>query len=296
MSIISPKAAFQCLCRPCWLLSFSVVIFVHAFIVSQPVLANSSPVGKAYEIKGQVMAVNAGQARAIKNTADIFQGDEIASDTNSSARIDFKDGSSLAIGPESVLKIGDFVDAEGATLKQNLRLNSGVFRFASGRIINRDASALKIETPLCFVGIRGTEIGITLAAPVDYPAQLHNAIEEVRLALRGNHKTVSGPPAERLSMFINNAVPTGGYVVHSFGLDRRPVLVSTITNELVATLLVGEMIRLPLAGSTVEPFPSPLDPETTPFFRDDSYFPHDPNRAREKPKGGRGGGRGSSSS
>ena len=80
--------------------------------------------------------------------------ERITTGANDKAHIVFLDGSSLTIGPNSVLTIDKFVyDPERKTGELALNTSRGVFRFVGGAISKN--SAVTIKTPSATMGIRG---------------------------------------------------------------------------------------------------------------------------------------------
>jgi hypothetical protein len=74
-----------------------------------------------------------------------------------------QDGTGLGLGPNTELKIDQFVfepaDGKFALL---LRLARGVMSYFSGRIARFAPGEVRIETPVGVVGLRGTHLAISV--------------------------------------------------------------------------------------------------------------------------------------
>ncbi len=74
-----------------------------------------------------------------------------------------QDGTRVSLGPNTSLEIDRFayepVEGRFALL---LRLTKGVMAFISGKISQFSPGSVQIETPVGVVGLRGTELGISL--------------------------------------------------------------------------------------------------------------------------------------
>jgi|GEM_PF-1409862 len=159
---------------------------VLLFLLASPALAadDAKPAGYVQEAKGQALAVRAGQSRELAAKAPVFSGDSLATAAESSLQIMFSDGTILAMGPESLFSVDEFVNEWGQdkTLSNKMKFSygPGVFRAVTGAISDRNPHAFSVETPLGAIGIRGTELGSVVQAPAlvggkPYPAALAEA-------------------------------------------------------------------------------------------------------------------------
>ncbi|MDQ7831295.1 MAG: FecR domain-containing protein [Desulfovibrionaceae bacterium] len=130
---------------------------------------SDKPAGYVQETKGQALAVRAGQSRELAAKAPVFSGDSLATLTKSSLQIMFADGAVLAMGPESIFAVDEFVNEWGQdktfTNKMKFSYGPGVFRAVTGAISDRNPHAFSVDTPLGAIGIRGTELGSLVQAP-----------------------------------------------------------------------------------------------------------------------------------
>src|SRR3954468_8382041 len=89
--------------------------------------------------------------------------ERVTTGANDKAHIVFLDGSSLTVGPNSVLTIDKFVyDPDRKTGELALNASRGVFRFVGGAISK--SSEVTIKTPSATMGIRGGIATFAVAA------------------------------------------------------------------------------------------------------------------------------------
>jgi len=73
------------------------------------------------------------------------------------------DGTRVAMGANTTLEIDRFVyEPSEGKLGLLLRLVRGVMVYVSGKIAQFSADSVKVETPVGVVGLRGTEVAISL--------------------------------------------------------------------------------------------------------------------------------------
>jgi hypothetical protein len=74
-----------------------------------------------------------------------------------------QDGTRLGLGPNTELKIDQFVyePAEGK-FALLVRLTRGVLAYVSGRIARLAPDAVTVETPVGVVGLRGTHFAVSI--------------------------------------------------------------------------------------------------------------------------------------
>jgi hypothetical protein len=74
-----------------------------------------------------------------------------------------QDGTRIGLGPNTELKIDTFIyDPANHKYGLLLRLARGVMAYISGHIARLSPGAVSIETPVGVVGLRGTQLAITI--------------------------------------------------------------------------------------------------------------------------------------
>ena len=129
---------------------------------SLSVMAAAPPSGVAVAVVQQAEANGNGGDRVLQADAPVYSGDAIVTGPIGSAQVKFIDNTKLVVGPNSRLVINSFVFNSDNTAK-DLSINAlkGAFRFISG---NSNHDAYKITTPTATIGVRGTEVDITVGA------------------------------------------------------------------------------------------------------------------------------------
>lgn len=134
-------------------------------------LGTTAIVNPAFGKVGVTTAVN-GQPRSIppqENERILTIGNDIVADEIITSRVSdktqvvFQDGSTLTVGPNSVVKVDKFVydpNSKAGTL--NLNASKGVFRYVGGTISK--SSEVSVKTPSATMGIRGGIVSFTVAA------------------------------------------------------------------------------------------------------------------------------------
>ncbi len=151
---------------------------------------NAKPAGYVQEAAGEVLASRDGQTRPLGTKAPVWQGDTLATKADSSVQIMFSDGTILAMGPESLLVVKEYVNDWGLdktlTNKTGFSYGPGVFRAVTGIIADRNPAAVKIDTPLGHIGIRGTELASLVTAPAQAGGKPFAAALSDIFAVKGN--------------------------------------------------------------------------------------------------------------
>ena len=111
-------------------------------------------VGVASVVDGEPKGLPpAGTERVLQVGNDMAPNERITTGTNDKAHIVFLDGSSLTVGPNSVLTIDKFVyDPERKTGEMTLTASRGAFRFVGGAISKN--AEVTVKTPVATMGSR----------------------------------------------------------------------------------------------------------------------------------------------
>ncbi len=108
-------------------------------------------------VTGHVDVVrDAGRVAASAGTP-LFVSDRLVSAPGASAGIVFKDGTLLTLGPSTELLVRDVVfEPRDARYAFSVYLARGTAVYASGRIGKIAPDAVKVDSPMATVGVRGT--------------------------------------------------------------------------------------------------------------------------------------------
>lgn len=169
-------------------------ITAGVLLCAQVALAkNVEPVGYVQSERGEVVAVNesqevqqelqAGKVRPLYRNAALYQQDMVVTGASSKAQLMFRDGTTIAMDENSQMRLDqfnfDFNNKENNILK--FLFGPGLFRFLTGKLVDKSPDKFNLETPLGALGIRGTDGGVE-AVPSDAAshAQLCNSIVSLK--------------------------------------------------------------------------------------------------------------------
>jgi len=89
--------------------------------------------------------------------------DSLRTGANGALGIILQDGTRVSMGPNTVLEIDRFVyEPASGTFGMLLRLTRGVIAYISGKMAEFSPASIRVETPVGIVGLRGTEMAISL--------------------------------------------------------------------------------------------------------------------------------------
>lgn len=146
-----------------------MTVLMCLFAASALAAEADKPVGYVQEAKGQALVARAGKSLPLGTKDPVLVGDTVATKADSSLQIMFSDGTILAMGPESLFSVDEFVNEWGQdktfSNKAKFTYGPGVFRAVTGIISDRNPRAFSVDTPLGAIGIRGTELGSLVQAP-----------------------------------------------------------------------------------------------------------------------------------
>ncbi len=174
----------------------SVVLALVAFVPGQaqaqtdfarPAVLESSakPIGKVVAATGSVTIEHAGAAVVQANVSGqavqtkvgdlVYQGDLVQTGTDGKVGINFTDGTSFNLSSNARMALDEYVyDPKGASNSTLFSLSKGTFTFVAGSIAK--TGAMKVDTPVATMGIRGTKPHIEISD--DGSVRFSSLIEE----------------------------------------------------------------------------------------------------------------------
>jgi hypothetical protein len=154
---------------------------------------------------------------------DVFFSERVVTTTDSSAVVEFRDRSTIEIGPDAVMVIDKAVfNPEESVSEKSITIVSGAFRFVSGMATQH--SETTVRTPVGTLGIRGSVIVGEVAQQGDV----------ILFAVEGKGEFSHGG--------VVTLVPEGGVVIATFGngkvetLPNTPAALAKLVRQLVAKL------------------------------------------------------------
>jgi Ca2+-binding RTX toxin-like protein len=178
--------------------------------------------GEVTSAQGQVFAEQNGLARPLAQGDPIFSGDVLVTTANGRVEVRFEDDTVLSQGENSRLIVDDYTYDPDSSAASNMlfQMTEGAFRMVTGKIAEANPDAVRVESPLATIGIRGTTTVHEIGPAADgQPGQEKHGAEE----LTGGQSLLLG------DLFGNTQVVTFamGMVDFSFGAPMGAVRTMT---------------------------------------------------------------------
>ena len=131
---------------------------------SAPAAVAGEPIGQVDNLDGEVTATRADGTQVTLSIGDpVFQGDILESAADGAIGVTLADETTFSMAENSRMVLDEMVyDAETHTGSISFSAMEGVFTFLSGEIAKADPEAMTVQTPVATIGIRGTQLGISL--------------------------------------------------------------------------------------------------------------------------------------
>lgn len=165
------------LCTP-WLavrrqpvLMMAASLIAAAADLPNAVAADTPEIGKAVVIKNKVTAEADAKPRSLVRGEMVHQNEILITEKASSAEIELKDSTKLAVGPSARIVLDKFVyDAGAEPGSIAINMSKGAFRFITGA---SPKSAYEIKTPTVSLAVRGTVFDVYVDSDGETVVLLH---------------------------------------------------------------------------------------------------------------------------
>lgn len=141
-----------------------IAIFIVLIGMTLNVAAWAAPegIGTLADVQGTI-EINGAVARV---GAELRLGMRVVTQPGSRAVLKFADGQTVTLDPSSVFWIKDYRYARNQPTanRSSTELLKGGMRFISGAMAKETPEAVKIETPVATIGIRGTDFTVVLGS------------------------------------------------------------------------------------------------------------------------------------
>jgi len=146
----------------------------RAFLCIAVLLAGAAPafaqgelvIGRIKSTAGAVTIVRASGTVPAQVGQPLFQNDSVRTGADGRAGITLKDETRLSLGPNSDVRIDQFLYSPGqGSLRLVMRVARGLVAYVSGRIAKLGPDAVRLETPAAILGVRGTRMVIRVEVP-----------------------------------------------------------------------------------------------------------------------------------
>ena len=140
-----------------------VSVFILGLWSLSPASGAEGLAGSVKTVRGGVVVRRGTEALPCQEGLHLMRQDILQTSADGRVGVIFQDGTRIALGPNSELKIDRFVfqPADGK-FDLLIRLTRGVMAYISGKIAQFSPESVRVETPVGTVGLRGTELAISL--------------------------------------------------------------------------------------------------------------------------------------
>jgi len=137
-----------------------------ALLLLFPLAASAADeiVGSIKTVQGQATVIRSGNPIEAHPGIRLLRSDVLRTGADGRVGVIFRDDTLLSLGSDTEVAIEEFVFAPGEDrLGLVLRMARGVATFLSGKIAKLKPEAVRVETPVGTVGVRGTRFLIRIA-------------------------------------------------------------------------------------------------------------------------------------
>jgi hypothetical protein len=143
----------------------SIVAVGLALSLPTAILGQATPTiaGSVKKLTGSATLRRGPDAIAVKEGMHILPHDVLETASGGSLGIILQDGTRVAMGGNTRLEIDTYLyDPGEGKLGLLLRVVRGVMVYVSGKMAELSPGSTKVETPVAVVGLRGTQLAISL--------------------------------------------------------------------------------------------------------------------------------------
>jgi hypothetical protein len=143
-------------------------VFVVVVLLASvwPASAQNLAVGRIKSAAGAVFIVRQNATIPAEAGQPLFESDAVRTGPDGRLGITLKDETRVALGPNSDVRIDQFVYSPGqGRLRMVLKIARGLVAYVSGRIAKLSPDAVRLETPSAILGVRGTRMVIRVEVP-----------------------------------------------------------------------------------------------------------------------------------
>ena len=144
-------------------LSSVLALCLLAFAALSAFAAES--VGSVVAARKEAWAERRPQQEPLAGKSPVYTGDTLVTNPVGRLQVLFRDDSVLMMAPDSQAVLSEYVYGSGQKPSFHLKLAKGMTRLISGRMVEGNPGAMKVETPDFTVGIQGTRLTVAVNGP-----------------------------------------------------------------------------------------------------------------------------------
>jgi FecR protein len=134
------------------------VTMVLVLVLFGAIAGASSPIGLVKVTEGMATVQRGNETLPASLGLALQEGDVLRTGADGRMGVVLRDDTRLSLGPESEIRIDRFLFAPSkGHLALVVKMARGVMAFVSGNIAKLSHDAVRVETPVAIVGVRGTQ-------------------------------------------------------------------------------------------------------------------------------------------
>lgn len=147
--------------KPFFFWGTAILFFMGLHVVVSQSTAAETPIGSIKTVENKASILRAGNQFPAQTGAMVYSGDIFLTDQTGSMGVIFRDDALVSLGPNSQVKIDDFVfQPDKGRFSFLSRLIQGTAAFVSGQIAKLAPEAMQVQTPIATIGVRGTRFAV----------------------------------------------------------------------------------------------------------------------------------------
>jgi hypothetical protein len=147
-------------------LSVVAVAIVLVLVLFGAIAGASSSIGLVKVTEGMATIQRGEETLPARLGLALEEGDVLRTGADGRMGVVLRDDTRLSLGPESEIRIDQFVFAPAKDrLGLVVKVARGVMAFVSGNIAKLSQDAVRVETPVAIVGVRGTHFLVKVETP-----------------------------------------------------------------------------------------------------------------------------------
>ena len=144
-----------------FILGIAILVFAGLNLGMTRTSAAESPIGCIKTFQNKAGILRGGNLIPAQTGAMVYAGDTLVTDQTGSLGVIFRDDTLVSLGPNSQVKIDDFVfQPDKGKFSFLSRLIQGTAAFVSGQIAKLAPESMQVQTPIATIGVRGTRFAV----------------------------------------------------------------------------------------------------------------------------------------
>lgn len=138
-----------------------ILLFMGMHLIITQAPAAESPIGCIKTVQNNASILRSGSSIPAQTGTMVYTGDILQTDQTGSPGVIFRDDALVSLGPNSQVKIDDFVfQPDQRRFSFLSRLIQGTAAFVSGQIAKLAPETMQVQTPIATIGVRGTRFAV----------------------------------------------------------------------------------------------------------------------------------------